>query len=148
MSDRKESVFLVLKVSIATLLEILCLGACISAKLLLCPNSGSSSRFSSKLWFDHISWTLGTRVHFDAVLHSRSRDLPEPWLRQVKCAEPGRGCSGGKSGKGFSSWSSRNWSLLTFRLSLSLSSSRVDAMKRQVSWLGEGFESFSLLLIF
>lgn len=102
--------------TIVTLLEILCLGAHISAKLLLCPNSGISNRFSGKLWFDHLSWTPGRCGHFDAVPPSRSRDLPEPWFRQVKLAEPGRGCSAGKSGKGFSSWSSRNWSLLTFRL--------------------------------
>lgn len=49
-SDGKQPVFLVLKVTIATLLEILCEGAHISAKLLPCPVSGISSRLSSKLW--------------------------------------------------------------------------------------------------
>jgi len=39
MSDGKEPVFLVLKLIIAALLEMLCLGLYVSAKLLLCPNS-------------------------------------------------------------------------------------------------------------
>lgn len=75
VSDGKEPVFLALKVTIATLLGILCLGVHISAKLLPCPNSGILSRCSSKFWFDHLGWTLGRHGHFDAVPPSRSRDL-------------------------------------------------------------------------
>lgn len=77
VSDGKEPVFLALKVTIATLLGILCLGVHISAKLPPCPNSGILSRCSSKFWFDHLGWTLGRHGHFDAVPPSRSRDLRE-----------------------------------------------------------------------
>lgn len=108
-----ECVFLVLKVIVATLLEILCLGTHVLAKLFLCPKSGIPSRFCWKLWLDHLSWTLG---RCGQVPLSRSRDLPEPWFRQVKPAEHGRECSAGKPGKGFSSWSSRHCSLLPLRL--------------------------------
>lgn len=108
-----ESVLLVLKVIIATLLDILCLGTHISTKLLLGPKSGIPSRFCR---FYHLSWTLGRCGQVASVPLSWGRDLPEPWFRQVKPTEHGTECSAGKSGKGFSPLSSRFCSLLAFRL--------------------------------
>lgn len=73
--------FLVLKVTIATLLEILCTGAYISSKLFFYTNSGISSRFSRKLWCNHCGRTLGSHAHFNAV----------PLLEAEICQNPGLG---------------------------------------------------------
>lgn len=131
MSETK-CVFLVLKVIIATLLEMLCLGTHISAKLLLFPKSGIPSRFCRKFWFDHLSWTLGRCGHLAAT----PAPLPEAEIFQNPDSDRLNPQNMGKSAQLASlervslPGLANTGACCLSGFGLSLPSSRADAMKR------------------